>query len=73
MEFPGFPDFELCKGQANSQSQAGREESLRPAKPAEVCCEIFGKIWFGIRFKVRNLRWEKPGEIKLFVASEKGT
>ena len=26
-------------------------------------CENFGEIWFGIRFEIRNLGWEKSGEI----------
>ena len=26
-------------------------------------CEIFGEIWFGIRFEIWNVRWEKSGEI----------
>ena len=25
-------------------------------------CEIFGEIWFGIRFEIRNFRWEKSGD-----------
>ena len=26
-------------------------------------CEIFGEIWFGIRFEIWIFRWEKSGEI----------
>ena len=38
-------------------------ETLGLPSLQKCVCEIFGEIWFGIRFEIWNFRWEKSGEI----------
>ena len=44
-----------------SQGNAG--VLLGPPSLQKCVCEIFGEIWFGIRFEIWNFRWERSGEI----------